>query len=325
MNTQPDAVLNDVEIEAIRIEANSIVDSEYGNKTAAAKEAGVAPATFSAFLAKTYTGRNDRVAADVRIWLASRQEQKRASTGLPQARGFIATRISKRIDEVLRWAQIGPDIAVVACGAGVGKTTTCEHYQASNRNVWMATMHPASSGVNTMLKAVALSMGIIQQNNTQLMHSIGDKARGTNGLIIIDEAQHLESKSLDQVRAIHDLYGVGIALVGNESVYSRLEGGRGRGSEFAQLFSRVGMRFSKARPYAEDACQLIAAWDITEKKAVTFLKAISSKPGALRVLDKTLRLATMLAHGEKKPVDLTHLQSAYSRLSDTGSLEGGGA
>ena len=57
---------------------------------------------------------------------------------------------------------------------------------------------------------------------------------------MIDEAQHLTVRALNHLRCVSDESGIGIALVGNEEIYSKL---RGSGkADFAQLFSRVGMR-----------------------------------------------------------------------------------
>ena len=59
-------------------------------------------------------------------------------------------------------------------------------------------------------------------------------------MIIIDEAQHLTVRALNHIRCLADESGIGICLIGNEDVYSKLKG-TGK-ADFAQLFSRIGMR-----------------------------------------------------------------------------------
>lgn len=59
-------------------------------------------------------------------------------------------------------------------------------------------------------------------------------------MLIIDEAQHLTVRTLNHLRCISDESGVGIALIGNDEVYTKMKGS-GR-ADFAQLFSRIGMR-----------------------------------------------------------------------------------
>lgn len=303
------------EMGQMRAQCRAIMENESLSQTDIARDSGIAFGTFSAWFNDAYTGNNDRVAAEVQIWLAARTERQRAAAALPAAPDYVPTKTSQRIIEVLQWAQIGPDIAVAAGGAGIGKTQACRHYTATNPNAWLATMQPATANVHTMLQAVAEAVGVTEMSPTRLPGAIGRRVLSTNGLLIVDEAQHLAAKSLDQLRSLHDLCGVGVALVGNESVYGRLGGNK---AEFAQLFSRIGMRFTRPRPYAADICTLIAAWNISDPAAVRLLKSIAGKPGALRGLTKTLRLASMLAAGEAAGLTAAHVNAAWARLSDTG-------
>lgn len=318
MATDSHQALTPDEVESIRLEAVAVVASEFASQSAAARDSGIKYGTFTGWLSGKYQGDNARVAGDVRIWLASRAERRRAAAALPQAPTFVPTKTARRISEVLQWAQIGPDMVVAAGGAGIGKSTVCEHYAAVNPNVWLATMQPSTATVHTMLQSVAAAVGVTERSATKLSEAIGTRVQDTGGLLIVDEAQHLSSKALDQLRALHDLFGIGIALVGNESVYGRLQG-EGRKPEFAQLFSRVGMRFTRPRPYGDDICALIDAWQVSDANARSLLKAIAGKPGALRGLTKTLRLATMLARGADEALAEKHVKAAYARLSDNGA------
>lgn len=317
MNTTKDQTLDDGEIEAIRADAKKLIEEDNLSHASAARDAGIAGPTMSAWLSGTYTGRNDNIAAKVQLWLASRQERRRARSALPQAPEFVKTKTAGNVIDVLQWAQIGPDIVVIAGGAGIGKTTACGHYAGANPNVWMATMQPSTANVYPMLQVIAGALSLAEKSATKLPEAIGARVRDTGGLLIVDEAQHLVSKSLDQLRSLHDLYGVGIALVGNESVYGRLQG-EGRRPEFAQLFSRIGMRFTRGKPYSEDVCELIKAWKVEDESTVRLLKAIASKPGALRGMTKVLRIATAFAKGNGQALNATHVNAAWKRLSEDG-------
>ena len=59
-------------------------------------------------------------------------------------------------------------------------------------------------------------------------------------MLVIDEAQHLTVRALNHLRCISDESGVGICMIGNDEVYTKMKGS-GR-ADFAQLFSRIGMR-----------------------------------------------------------------------------------
>ena len=112
----------------------------------------------------------------------------------------------------------------------------------------------------------------------------------------------------------------GIAIIGNESAYKRIEGGRTE--KFAQIHSRFGDRIIQAKPRKGDVDVLIDAWGVTDPEEVRLLSMIARKPGALRVMSKTLRLAGILASGGGEPRHMRHLQAAYERLSssDIGGL-----
>lgn len=159
----------------------------------------------------------------------------------------------------------------------------------------------------------AEEIGLTEKVQTRFFRAIGRKLQSSQALIIVDEAQHLDTKALEQLRAFHDIFGLGIALIGNEKVYARLEGGK-REAEFAQLFSRVGFRITQAKPKPGDICSLLAAWGITDKEELRFCKAIAGKPGALRVLTKTLQVASVQAAGAGQDRALAHIKSAYEQL-----------
>jgi len=301
------------EMEEIRARVREIMASEGLSQTDISRESGVKYGTFTGWLAGTYQGNNDRVAGDVQIWLAARIDRKRQAAIMPREPGFQMTPTSGEILDMLAYAQMSPGIVVTAGGAGIGKTRAAEQYVSTNPCVWLVTMEPCTHSVYPMLGTIAEAMGIGEKVQTRLSKAIGRKVQGAGGLLIIDEAQHLDTKALDQLRSLHDLYGLGIALLGNQSVYSRLEG-EGRSAGFAQLFSRIDMRKNQAKPKAGDMCALIKAWGVTDKEEIKLLKAIAGKPGALRGMTKVLKLATMLAAGASEPRTIKHIKAAYERL-----------
>jgi DNA transposition AAA+ family ATPase len=112
----------------------------------------------------------------------------------------------------------------------------------------------------------------------------------------------------------YDLADVGMALMGNEAVHARLEGGA-RAAQFAQLFSRVGMRLARPRALKGDIEQLMDAWDIAGKGERALLVCAAKRPGALRNVTKVLRMAHMLAGADgAEAVAEPHIKMAWDRL-----------
>lgn len=280
-----------------------------------AQQSGVPSGTLSQFGAATYGGNNDRIASEVARFRAKVAAQAELALEAPEIPDWFDTPTSGRVTSLLSWAQRGR-ITAVAMGPGTGKTRTARHYRDLMSNVWLVTMAPSTAGVNNMQIETLSVMGERDARGTPQALSARIKARvkGSGGLLIYDEAQHLSEKSIEEIRSWHDATGIGVALLGNEEVISRLEGGSRRAA-FAQLYSRVGMRHIQALPLPADAAKLCAAWNVTDAQQVQFIETISQRPGGLRGCTMTLELATMIAVGEERPRSIAHLRDAWGQLA----------
>lgn len=279
---------------------------------------GVSAATLSAWLNGTYNGDNAKIEARVAAWYETYQE-RRARAGLPDAPEWIATPTAERIEAGLRYAQLAQDIVIIYGPAGVSKTETCRHYETVAPGVVRATMTPATNGVLACLETIALACGMRdwQRSAAGLQRLIVDRLRGTRGLLIIDEAQHLSVQALDEVRSIHDAALVGVALVGNETVYTRMTGGN-RAPYLDRLFSRIGKRIALRGPSDADIEALIGAWKIHDAACRTQIRDIARRPGALRVLTKVLRLAASYAAAQGHAICCDDVKAAWR---DLGAME----
>lgn len=307
----------DTEMEELRATVRALLEGSKLSIGAAARQSGIAVSTFSSWLSRSYTGDNLRVAEQVRTWLDNREAAARARAAAPLALGFVATRSAEAFNAVLEHAQYMPDLVVIAGGAGVGKTTACERYAAEHRNCWLLTAAPSLASAHAMLEYACETIGVRENAPARRARALAARLRGTGGVLIVDEAQHLRTATFDELRSLHDRSGVGMAFVGNESIHMRMDGG-GRRSEFAQVFSRVGMRVSRARPLARDVEAILDAAGVRGTSERAFLKQVAAKPGALRGVIKCLRVAAMLAgHAGLEAPDVQHLATAWSRLTDT--------
>lgn len=318
MNTVPPEPLPTDALEALRSEVRLVMSEEGITQADIAKEAGIAYGTFTPWMGGTYKGDNAGIGAKVARWLETRRERKRTAAVLPKAPEFLVTPTAEAITSILSYSQMAPDFGVIVGGAGIGKTSAIEHYQRRHPNVYVITGEPCMSSPNNLLLAIAEAMGVIERSANKLSRAIVARLKNTGALIIIDEAQHLGSAALDQLRTLHDLSQCGVAVAGNESVMARLQGGEARGAQFAQLYSRVGMRMTQAKSRAKDICAIVGAWGIeTSSKEAELLKTIGRKPGALRSLTKTIRLASMLASGAGEEFSVKHIRQAWSQLSSS--------
>lgn len=267
-----------------------------------ARGAGVSGTAISQFLSRSekYAASFEHLTVKFERWLAARSERRELLATLPSAPDWFDTPTSARILGALSYAQIAGDIALVMGGAGQSKTTCCRRYAAERPNVWHVEMTRSHGRHLAALERVARKVGLREPTRAPavLQEAIADKLRGTQGLLIIDEGQHLETAALEALRAVHDDTGVGLAFVGNESLYARLTGGS-RAADFAQLYSRIGKRVRLTKPSRADVDAQCDAWEVKEAYARDLLFAIATKPGGLRTCTKVLRLASVLAGGQK--------------------------
>lgn len=298
-------------IDAIRDE----MDNAGLSQAAVARETGISPSALNQRLKGSYRGDNAAVDAKLQRWLDSVRERRSADAQMPQAPAWVATPSARRIRSALSYAQIAGDIAAIYGGAGVGKTSTAHEYQGQAPNVWIATMTPATAVVGAALERIALSLGLRPTGRASRIEAdIIERLRGTQGLLIIDEAQHLAPRALEAIRSLQDATGVGVAILGNQVVYTQLTGGN-RSIGFAQLFSRIGKRVSLNRPTDGDVDVLADAWGVTDKASIRLLREIARKPGALRAVTKSMRLASMFAAGaDAGAPSIEHIKAAYQDL-----------
>jgi hypothetical protein len=232
-----------------------------------------------------------------------------------QAPEYFSTPTSEELTNLLHYAQLGK-MAAAAMGAGMSKTSTAKHYQQCYSNVWLATMKPTTATPNTMLVEVLRALGQREATGTpqKLSNEVVAKLKDTNGLLIVDECQHLTTPSFEEIRSWHDQTGIGIALLGNYSMMSRIEG-TSRSSDFAQIFSRLGLKKILNTPLPSDALALADAWGFDDEAIRKFIVEISQQPGALRSVTHMIELASMFAAGAKAPLDVSFLKDAWAQLS----------
>jgi DNA transposition AAA+ family ATPase len=133
-------------------------------------------------------------------------------------------------------------------------------------------------------------------------------------LLIIDEAQHLEIKALDQIRYFSDVGGIGIAYLGNDEIYTRIYG-RGRKASFiGPLKSRVGKQLSIPHPTDEDVIAILGAWNIDGKKETDYALKIGLSSIGLRGLTQVLKQSAVIAESLNRVIDSRVLLTAVTNL-----------
>lgn len=295
----------------LRIEVAQLAKASDFTKSEVARRSGVADSTFSQWLSGKYPGSLATINADVENWLRAASEARTAVNRIPHSPAFLNLKASDEIISTLEWAHYCPDLVMITCGAGVGKTATCRHYERTRPHVYQATVSENTKTVHGMLVELALELGVNEHNPARLARAIGTKLRrmGDGTLLIVDEGQHLNDQALNQLRHFVDIYKCGVAIVGNKEVYDRFQTDRS-GPSYDQLKSRIGKRLLIDHPYTEDLVRYIHAWGNFSDDVVEYLVGIGLKGGALRQIEKTVKLALMLL-GDDSTLTVKHIATAW--------------
>lgn len=274
---------------------------------------GLSGSVVSQYLKGKYPGDVSSLERRLKEYLRSLESSERKA--LPEAPSYIKTPSGERVISALRHAQLIGTISVVYGGAGLGKTCAIEQYRANGLNVWVSTMTPAHKGVVSALEAVAESMNLHAIGGAKrIFDAIVKRGMKSQGLIVIDEAQHLSTEALDQLRSIPDATGVGMALVGNETIYSRMSNDK-RAAYLDRLHSRVGRRVALKAASRDDIDAVITAWGVVDGGAKRLLVQMAQRAGALRILSVALRLASMFAREADGVVTESHVHAAIAEIN----------
>lgn len=187
--------------------------------------------------------------------------------------------------------------------------------------MWLVTASPSRSSLSEMLYEIALELGIndAPRRKGMLSRLITRKIKGTEGLLIIDEADHLPYDALEELRIMQEEAGIGLVLVGNDKVYTRMKGGISTHHEYARLWSRIAKNTSIQKTKQADVKSVALAWGLNEDAdALKVMQSITETGGGLRILTQTLRLAGMVAKGQNSLIDADLITQARAELLGKG-------
>lgn len=204
-------------------------------QTAVAQELGISSGALSSFLAGSYKTPHT-IVPKVRN-LAELSEKKKVTLSDPP---YVETTISRMVGNAMKYSHLRGKIAVVYGDAGIGKTQAFRQYLKENSLAVGITISPTYASITGVNELLAERLGVRERVARKITSELVSRLKGSGRVILIDEAQHLTVRALNHIRCLADEAEVGVCLIGNEEVYSKLKGS-GK-ADFAQLFSRIGMR-----------------------------------------------------------------------------------
>jgi len=218
-----------------------------------AQNIGLSPTVISQWLNQKYTGDN----AAVEIAISEYLDIQAASSSFGDLTlKFVPTSNAKRICGVIKRSQIDKNMSLVVGDSGLGKTFSV--------NGWVSKYHRTSILVNVnvtfnpkiLMSELhrALGLGGHGSKNSMLKDCIA-ALRGTDRVVIIDEADLLGIASIELLRALHDEARIGVVMLGLPVLAEAIRGSRG---ELARINTRVVNFLRLESLTEEDAAAIIA-------------------------------------------------------------------
>ena len=279
-------------------------------QAAMARSIGISATTLNLWLKDDYKGDSGEIAAKVSAWLERQEERKRA---LPRP-VFVETSISRQIHSALAYCHAQNEFGVIVGRSGLGKTIALEEYCERQKDVVFIRLNVTHTPLRFM-EELARQSRVQHPRGTMngLLNRIVEKLRDTNRLVIVDEAQFLQVRAIEAVRALYDEARVGVALVGMPRLYhSAINSGT---EILAQIAQRVGTKIVLPALSKPDLRAILETVQPGLSEAVIETIYRLSEGGA-RIATKLLKKAVTRSAAARKAVAVQDVlwaqQSLYS-------------
>ena len=263
------------------------------NQTMLARGIGVSPASISMYLNDTYAekgGNYETIEPKIEAFLEV-QESKAQHEEL--VLGFVSTKTTRRISEVMRDAHEAGDTVVIYGQAGLGKTQAVKNYCEKNPAAILIEANPSFTALVLMRKLAAAAKVSTVGSLNDLFESVSDRLRDSGRLIVVDEAENLPLRALEIIRRLHDDTGCGLVLSGMPRLVANL---RGKHGELVQLYSRVSVALNLGDSMPDEELEQIARAAMPEADDETIAELVKHSNGNTRRMSKLMRGAVRTAN-----------------------------
>ncbi len=312
LNLKEKAEMMSLDIEATRRSIQSHMEQTGKSQSELSRITGLSPATISQFLKGIYAGNNEQIAYTIMKALEIEIRRKDAIK-TPQ---FVMTSIAEDVLAVVKYAHDYKDIGIIYGDAGIGKTMTLKQYAAQNPGTVFITVNPTNSNSKAILEELVEKLGKQEYGDRRrLRRTVVSSLKDSGRLVIIDEAQHLQMSALETLRSIYDECGIGLVLCGNETVYTQMKG-KAKAAEFAQLFSRVGIRryLNNQKISKDDVKKIVGQEAEVSGECLDFFYKVANSPGGIRTMVKLFILSWTLANSMGESLNLQAIRAANELL-----------
>lgn len=256
---------------------------EAGSQAKAAKLLNKSSAAISTYLSGRYAGDLAGFERMLKEYFGNRAAAQGMTSAQVITGDYVGTSISTDVYQIIRLANLKGGL-YTACGdAGIGKTMACEQYVRDYPSAAVyVTVNPSLATCRAFLRLLCRKLRLQQGCRDDMWMRICDYFAGGPKVLIIDEAQHLPLRTIEDIRALYDNNPqLGICFIGNVDTVTRT-GGKGMDA-FAQLRNRT--RLTEIYHTAQitiDDMRLLYPRLVSDQEALKVMHAIARSDQAIR-------------------------------------------
>jgi len=217
----------------------------------------------------------------------------------PKKPSYQAISTSVQVVNLIELCHHRGELGVAYGDPGVGKTMAIRRYAKENTDAIIITVTPTSATIAGINELIADKLGLKEKVTRRITAAIIAKLKGTERVIVIDEAQHLKAKVVNHLRSIVDATEnedsgarIGMALIGNDEIFHELK--VKQAAAYSQAADRITYwEHLVAKEVRKDDIRLIFGDAELEDEALELLHKISTAVSirkAVQVFTNTLQL-----------------------------------
>ena len=278
------------------------------SQSSLAKSVDYTVGALNSFIHGCYKGDMMEVANRIHDYLMRETQRLTA----PKAPEFAPTSFAKHALTVLNYAHKNRDMGMIHGDAGVGKTYSIEHYAAKHHNVIVITAGIDLSTPKAVVEEILsrLTKDFTYGSLSSMSRQVIQLLKGSDKLLVIDEANHLNYRAREVIRKIHDQAQIGVVYCGSHDLYAQLHGKKD--IIYAQLLSRIGVRRGLDRKTIsmEDISLVFEQYVKLDDSCLNLLYQCAASEGGLRLAKKIYVLASTMALGDNMPLGMAFFEKA---------------
>jgi DNA transposition AAA+ family ATPase len=261
-----------------------------------ARSLGLSPAVISQWLKGEYRGDNESLEKKLSQFMSNFNIKR-----VEIQEEIVKTRDLVSAHFVMDEAIVGREMAVLYGNPGTGKSVAVKEWVKEHPEAILIEVIPGMR-VKSLLKDIAKRLGIdANAKAEELVVLIAKEFKRRDGVLVIDEAEHLSIRALENIRRIWDFSRVPVILVGTYGLIKNLKGNRG---ELLQLYSRIKGKWEFKELDEEDFKKLFGEFASAIKRYTTHLRRAKS------LYEKAKRFA----HLKGESLSVKHIKAASSMI-----------